>query len=294
MENNRRFPLILSNFWIKIIAFITMTFDHIGFLMPDSYLAYAFRIIGRISLPLFIFLVFEGAMHTKNFNKYALRLGIMASVISIAIIGVAYLPAFKENSDRIKEEGNIFIDLLLCAVTVYLLKQEKWYFKLLSILPLAFGIASYIATAMDSCGCYGEILWLPFFLRSQYGFYPIIMCMFFYLAVVLTKAFCRYHSSISGIDVENYKGSNFERIVTNIFSIVAIVISTLVFYLVTINLPPQFFFLNIEVQLFALISGAFILLYSGLRGYNKKWFQYGSYLYYPVHLIILYLIFAFI
>jgi len=40
-----------------------------------------------------------------------------------------------------------------------------------------------------------------------------------------------------------------------------------------------------------MISGALILLYNGRRGYNAKWFQYGSYLYYPLHIVALIVIF---
>ena len=30
MDNTRKFPLILSSFWLKIIALLTMTIDHVG------------------------------------------------------------------------------------------------------------------------------------------------------------------------------------------------------------------------------------------------------------------------
>lgn len=85
MDNTRKFPLILSNFWLKIIALLTMTIDHLGYLLPsyNPELANVFRYIGRLALPLFCFMIVEGAIHTKNFKKYALRLGIMASIISL-------------------------------------------------------------------------------------------------------------------------------------------------------------------------------------------------------------------
>ena len=59
-------------------------------------------------------------------------------------------------------------------------------------------------------------------------------------------------------------------------------------------MPVKYVFWVQNLQLFAIVSGAFILLYNGYRGYNKKWFQYGSYLYYPLHMAILYLIFSLI
>ncbi|MBW6441641.1 conjugal transfer protein TraX [Patescibacteria group bacterium] len=62
----------MSVFTIKIIAIITMVIDHTGvFLYPENMI---FRIIGRLSFPLFAWLVANGAKHTKNINKYLGRL----------------------------------------------------------------------------------------------------------------------------------------------------------------------------------------------------------------------------
>ena len=79
MEDKRKFPLILSSFWLKVIALITMTIDHIGLTFGID----PFRYIGRLALPLFCFMIAEGVIHTRNFKKYALRLGIMAAAISL-------------------------------------------------------------------------------------------------------------------------------------------------------------------------------------------------------------------
>lgn len=294
MDNKRKFPLILSNFWLKLIALFTMTIDHIGYLLPYSTTALIFRYIGRLALPLFFFMIAEGAIHTKNFNKYAFRLGLMASLISIAIIGSELIPYFKEQGFSMRDEGNIFIDLLLGAVAIYFLRQNKWYIKLLAILPIAFGIASLVATALESCGCHGHILWFPFFLRTQYGWFAIVLIVGFYIAHYLSNIFIKHHSSISGISYDLYKGSNFERNTLNIISVMALAVISLIYYILGQIMPTQYVFWDAVMQLFAIVSGAFILLYNGLRGYNKKWFQYGSYLYYPIHMVILYLIFAFI
>lgn len=294
MDNKRKFPLILSNFWLKLIALFTMTIDHIGYLLPYSTTALIFRYIGRLALPLFCFMIAEGAIHTKNFNKYAFRLGLMASLISIAIIGSELIPYFKEQGFSMRDEGNIFIDLLLGAVAIYFLRQNKWYIKLLAILPIAFGIASLVATALESCGCHGHILWFPFFLRTQYGWFAIVLIVGFYIAHYLSNIFIKHHSSISGISYDLYKGSNFERNTLNIISVMALAVISLIYYILGQIMPTQYVFWDAVMQLFAIVSGAFILLYNGLRGYNKKWFQYGSYLYYPIHMVILYLIFAFI
>ena len=292
MENNRRFPLWLSSFWIKIIALLTMTVDHIG-VMFNNFLPC--RYIGRLALPLFCFMITEGVIHTKNFKKYALRLGIMASAISIVLIGSDTIPFFVNNNLSMRYEGIIFLDLLLGAVAVYCLMNKKWYIKLLALLPLAYGIASYFAMAFDDCGCYGQVLWFPYFLRTQYGWYGIAMIIGFYFARVLTGLFFKHQSTISGVDADTYRGTRTEQIAINLFSTLILIAITLIYYF-TYLIMSQFIYMNViyYVQLYSMISGAFILLYSGARGYNKKWFQYGTYLYYILHIAIIAVIAAII
>ena len=294
MQNTRKFPLILSSFWLKVIALLTMTIDHIGYNLGGNYtydwlpdLTTAFRIIGRIALPLFCFMIAEGAMFTKNFNKYALRLGIMASIISVALIGAEYIPGI----GSMRDEGVIFIDLLLGAVSVYLLRQKKWYFKTLAVLPLLYGIASFIASSVECSDCGIFVQWFPFFMRTQYGWYGILMCILFYFANVFAKVFISYLSGLTGVTVENYKDSDTERHAINIISVLMLIAATFLLYLVGTMMPAKYVTWMLDIQLYAMLAGAFILLYNGRRGYNKKWFQYGSYLYYPVHMAIIYLIF---
>ena len=288
MENTRKFPLILSSFWLKIIALLTMTFDHIGFEIwyYNSDVSIVFRYIGRLALPLFCFMIAEGAIHTKNFGKYAFRLGLMASVISIAIIGCEVIPYF----ESMREQGIIFVDLLLGAVAIFCLRQNKWYFKILAILPLAYGIASFIASSLEVCGC-REILWFPYFMRTQYDWFAILLIILFYVAHLLTDLFLKYQGNMTGLPLESYRDTNLERNALNIISVAMLALASVLYYLCGKLMPSQYIDWNLEMQLFAIVSGAFILLYNGRRGYNKKWFQYGSYLYYPVHMVIIYLVF---
>jgi hypothetical protein len=66
-----------TSFQLKIIALVIMTVDHFGayklFTQSAGINAYM-RIIGRISAPLFLFLLVEGLRHTRNKKKYIVRL----------------------------------------------------------------------------------------------------------------------------------------------------------------------------------------------------------------------------
>lgn len=62
----------LSGNQLKVIAAIAMTIDHIGVMIfPEIELL---RIIGRLALPIFAYMIAEGCVHTKNRLKYALTL----------------------------------------------------------------------------------------------------------------------------------------------------------------------------------------------------------------------------
>ena len=64
---------VLSNNQLKMIALVCMTIDHIGaYILTDWIIL---RIIGRISFPIFAYMIAEGCTYTKNRKRY---LGIMA------------------------------------------------------------------------------------------------------------------------------------------------------------------------------------------------------------------------
>ena len=63
----------ISSFELKLIALICMIIDHVGYYFVNSIsvnMYTACRIIGRISMPIFLFLIVQGYIHTRNFKKY--------------------------------------------------------------------------------------------------------------------------------------------------------------------------------------------------------------------------------
>ena len=278
---------ICSSFILKLVAFLTMTIDHIGVMAMTNYMSGTwidiFRIIGRIAMPLFCFMIVEGVLHTKSFTKYALRLGILAALISTSLLLLVSIPQLGFSS--VRDFGNIFVDLLMGAIAVFCLRQSKWK-KLFALLPLAYMVTSF-AVAKYEITTGTMIHWFPYFIRGQYNLLSFSLIIFFYLSYVSKDLFFKWHTSQLGLDPDTFAGSDFERTTVNILSIVFLISITLVFHFFSSSLMVE----AMEEQIYAIFAGAFILLYNGKRGYNSKWFEYGGYAYYPVHILIIALVF---
>lgn len=62
---------------LKWIALITMIIDHTGLILMRGQSLYPlFRAVGRLSFPIYCFLLVEGFCHTSDVRRYALRLGL--------------------------------------------------------------------------------------------------------------------------------------------------------------------------------------------------------------------------
>jgi hypothetical protein len=288
---------VLSNFWLKIVAIVTMTLDHIGFFMVQYYsegtftnnLGTIFRVLGRFALPLFVFIAVEGAIHTKSIRKYIMRL----SAIMFPIMIFQIIAQFGFNSPFY--QGNIFIDLIFGVVIVYSLesKNKKWRFIL--PIPIILGLLSLFCFSYESAHKGTMIWWYPYFLRTQYDIFSILLFLVFYASYKIVP----YLLKQNGLNPTLYQESNFYRIHLNITSVVGlVVISSIQYAIGTYIFPLSNGYLvaywNVSIQFYCVFAAIFIILYNGRRGYNAKWFNVASYLYYPAHLIIIYLLFMMI
>lgn len=286
IEKGTRNWRFLSSFWLKVIAIVSMTCDHLGVMFLLYYfdashpLVYTLRIIGRLALPLFCFMIYEGVMKTKHFGRYALRLGILAIIIAIALAVMIY-----GNMGFPNNMGNIFMDLFLGAVGVYFLKRKEIYLKFIALIPLAIAILSTAANSMEVSQ--GIIIhWFPAIFRLQYHYYGILMIYGFYFVSLFKDFLLSIYANNAGVDIESVKETPFDLKLSNLLALIVIFVATIIYYNLNYGLNELG-----SVQLYAIFSGALLLFYNGKRGYNKKWFQYGSYLYYPLHIGILALIF---
>ena len=76
----RKFSGLTGN-QLKLIALVSMTCDHVGLqLFPDALIL---RILGRLALPIFAYMIAEGCRYTRNRRKYLLRMVSLAAVCQV-------------------------------------------------------------------------------------------------------------------------------------------------------------------------------------------------------------------
>ena len=277
---------------------VTMAIDHIGVVFDalwgrntNAVFWEVCRYIGRIALPLYCFLLVESVLNTKHYKKYNIKLGIMASIISLGLLLAQYVPSL-ESISMIADAGNIFLDLLLGSVMIYCLNHEKKWVKPLALLPLGYSILSFAVKASEraSCAtCYTALttVWFPGFLRLQYDWLSLGFMLGYYLSYLVAKLIYKIREENTGITYEMMKGTNEWRIMVNLSAVLFTIIVSVMYHLVSYIKPEMVFWVP-RIQIFAIVAGAFIFFYSGERGYNAKWFNNFSYLFYLVHIAVIF------
>ncbi len=151
----------LSGNAVKILAAILMVVDHVGFfLFPDLIIL---RIIGRVSFPLFAYMLAEGCRYTKNKTQHFVLLFGLALLCQIVIF-------FFDN-------GNIAMSVLvtfsLSVLMIYALQFCKKCF-LQEACPLSLRLLSLLLFAAAVAGTWG----LNEVLVIDYGFVGCLLPVF--------------------------------------------------------------------------------------------------------------------
>jgi len=215
----------ISHEGLKLIACVTMLLDHLGAaLFPIP----ALRLIGRLSFPIYCFLLSEGVRHTRNPKNYLLRLGIGAILSEIPYDLLFY--------GRIGLQGqNVMVTLFLGAAMLILLQPlRKPLYKF--VLILLFGVVAEL-------------------LRCDYGSRGIVLMGLFYLT---------------------------DQVSVHLLGLVLVALAS-DGYLRLFGIP-------IPVQLFSVFALLPIYFYSGEKRRYSRILQWSFYLFYPAHLLALFLL----
>lgn len=239
---------ILSGNMLKIIAAIFMVIDHVGLMFFPS--LKILRILGRLSFPIFAFMISEGARYTRNKLKYFSMLAALATVCQI-VYYVAMRSLYM----------CILVSFSISVLLIYLLqyvkrkifdKETKTYVKIL--LSLSFFVA--LAAVYGICT---KGFTKATGISIDYGFFGITVPLFASLF------------DFRGIDVPE----SIARLDSLYIRIACIAIALL---LLTFDLKNG-------IQGYSLLTLPLLLLYSEKRGaVNMKYFFY---VFYPLHLAAL-------
>ncbi|MCD8109508.1 MAG: conjugal transfer protein TraX [Clostridiales bacterium] len=219
---------------LKLAAVVTMLIDHVGVtLFPDQVI---FRCIGRIALPVFVFLMVEGFYHTRSVRKYELRLLLFAAVSEVPF-DLAFF-----NAPVDFQLQNVFFTLCLGLLMLELLKKAEGKVWLNILIVAVFVVAAVL-------------------LKTDYDGAGILLVFWFY----------------------KFRGQHFVKYA---------------------GLAAISLLLVGPIECWSLLAAIPLLLYNGKRGFPRdgdssgdplpgvraEVLKYLFYVFYPAHLMILYLI----
>lgn len=174
----------MTAFIIKMIACITMVLDHIKYVYEPS-TNFITEYFGRMSFPLFAFLLTEGYVHTSNLKKYAERFIIFGIISQIPfMIFRTYVGEYLML--------NIMFTLLLglMAITIY----DKLDDKYIAIVLVALMVLLGKILSVDY-GAYGVLLiFILYIFRDNK-----ILLTISYIAVILLHYYLRNCLNIDNI-----------------------------------------------------------------------------------------------
>lgn len=260
----------LNGFQIKLLALIFMTIDHIYFAFQGVYeIPLAFNIIGRMAAPIFVFMVTEGMRHTRNREKYMLRLWIGSLIMNIGNSIISdHFPL--KNGGIIS--NNIFSTLLTICLLIYgfekiviSLKAKQYYrvlgFSLLTLLPF---ISYALIMAITKTG-----------FESQFMMYLLRFIMTVFPNIIFTEG--GYFVVLLGLGFYLFGQS---RTKLGVFYLIA----SAVYFFLSVDYSSVSAILASDVQWLMILALPFLLLYNREKGRSMKYFFY---LYYPLHIYVL-------
>jgi hypothetical protein len=310
----------ISGSTLKLIAIFTMLIDHTaasilggllikrGIYSGVNFNNYAklytiyeiMRLIGRLAFPIFCFLLVEGMVHTHNKYKYAMRLALFALISEIPFdLGLQYQPF---NWDH----QNVFFTLLIGLLVMIgfdtinkTLKDKKWLPALAVIGLAAAGyISYYVADALLETTSYlltfvgiNTRITFPFARTSlMIAIFSIISFVIYILLWIkksASKASILFSDMVilaAGVLLADYLKTDYSGFgiitIAVIYGLRRYPLNAIFGGCITLTIMSYF-------EISAFFDLLFIKFYNGKRGLSLK---YVFYLFYPVHLVLLYLI----
>jgi len=197
------------------------------------------RLVGRIAFPLFAFLIFEGFMHTSDYKRYLIRVGLCALVAEIPF-------------NLIVSTSATIYGITNVSTSVFYPQHQNTVFTLLLGLFMLYGMKRFETDVLNPKAAFKQ--WLGQLLCV------VVACI---LSVLLRTD----------------------------YSYIGILFIAMLFFFRT-NKKLQILFgciVFLSTNIASLLAFVPIAMYNGHIIRSKK-FKYFFYIFYPAHLLLLYLI----
>lgn len=243
----------ITNYQIKLLGTVLMFLDHFYQLFSYSKAPIIFYMLGRIVFPIFLFMLVEGYSKTSNRKKYIIRLLISFWIMNIIIVILNNVFPMS----ILKIENNIFGTLFLSTIIMYSIDEiNRKNLKIGTIilsLPLLLYIIIFLLEQLNPSISKAIYYIIPTYFTVEGGAFYLLLIGFVY---------------------------QFKENKTLQYS------SLILFSFLSLNFNFQNLFTS-NIQWMMIFSIIPISLYNGKRGKNSKYFFY---IFYPVHLIALYIL----
>ena len=231
----------MTSAWLHIIAMVSMLCDHLwGTIIPGNEWL---TCIGRISFPIFAFLIVEGYFKTRNLKNYVYRLAMLAFISEVPFnLMMASTPFFPFHQ-------NVIWSFLLSLGLIHWNESAKnsgnvWKRIAIGVFSVAIGYIIGLVTMVDfyHAGILTVLVFYFFNQKKWWSYVGQFICLWY-------------------INTELLGG--------------------LVYELEWFTFPQQGF---------ALLALLPIWIYNGKKGHSSKLFQYSCYIFYPLHMLLLWII----
>lgn len=166
----------MSSFLLKIIACFTMLLCHIPFVYPQYSVPLIY--IGKISFPLYAFLISEGYVHTRNFSKYLTRLIVFGVISQIP----AYLLFVGKSFNGLYL--NIFFTLALGLLGIRIYDKIKSKYISIPVIVLFAVIAELLKF---DYGAFGVLMIVCFYVFKRNKLNMVLSQMFLMFILYMKK-----------------------------------------------------------------------------------------------------------
>ena len=256
MENKK---ISFSSNTLKIIAVVTMTIDHIGVFIPN--MPFFLRMIGRLAAPIFFFTLAFSFQNTSSRKKFLLRLYITSVIMELIKI-IAFLI---DNKTKNIVQNNVFSTMFLAVLIAMCFEN----------IVISFKSANYAVS----------FSYIAIFLIVV--FWSFISFKMSDMALWIVKAIAPTIPQAEGGLEWVLLGVGMCLFATKKKSVVIFYTLYCVLELVGTIYSTGIKSLMYNIQWMMIFAIPLFLLYNGKKGKGNKWFFY---LYYPLHIWVLYLV----